>query len=431
MRVRRRRKPTVSRQVQKNRGAAMQEEHLSPKGASKVAPAISHTSNSPAVQTKVGLEDTKRQVDFNNYKQLGVNFSYEMLGMVVDPLKRTFKNTNEFHDYVAGSTDHIGEVPSKNFWVRLDKSKFHVIGEEHQNPAGNFVDIVKAVGTERFMYEPFHDATGLQDTKTAKNRKFGYTTGMLSDKKDQDHELGAKVGKYDPSMENIAVKTMPIYHILRKITADLRANPGNLSNYKGQGKKGYSVFERVAHYFRYAVSMAADVLSWQVDPSSAAYKFGAFYQKNQALLGLMALIRQFGGPQVHIGDMLFKTSSADLDTIDKFSELGFNFVQEYLLQLAQEKGDKSLEKIAKSLKGKVDKDPFGDKSGVNKAREWFMVENLKRGKPGGYLLAGMGDAHRENLQKPHKKLADSWHEAVPFLEKSTKSAARKYDKFKP
>lgn len=70
--------------------------------------------------------------------------------VVEDHRSRYFRDLNELYDYARRRTEEIGYVDREKTWVRLPK-QFLVLGERHSGTT--LMDLVQATGTERYLYE--------------------------------------------------------------------------------------------------------------------------------------------------------------------------------------------------------------------------------------------------------------------------------------
>ena len=76
---------------------------------------------------------------------------------ITDPVFRHFMDDGEIFDHYEGHTDDIGSLRSQSLgkeipWIRLPHDLW-VVGEDHSRTT--MIDLVKAVGTTRFLYEMF------------------------------------------------------------------------------------------------------------------------------------------------------------------------------------------------------------------------------------------------------------------------------------
>ena len=96
-----------------------------------------------------------------------------------DRVKRIFTDQAELESYADGATDYIGDVKTTSagkFWYRLPQNSLTILGEIHHDDQGNVPDVIKAFGTNRFMYEPFNELVPTRRCRSPRRaRRRGWT----------------------------------------------------------------------------------------------------------------------------------------------------------------------------------------------------------------------------------------------------------------
>lgn len=96
-----------------------------------------------------------QRLAFVNEKRLTkaeTSFTPEMKKMLRDSTVRNYTGVDEFQRHAENKTDYLGNVKG-GVWVRFSPTGTNLLGEQH-----TFVtleDVVPAVGTKSFIYEPF------------------------------------------------------------------------------------------------------------------------------------------------------------------------------------------------------------------------------------------------------------------------------------
>ena len=331
--------------------------------------------------------------------------------LIDDPIKRVFSSTIELENYAEGISDHIGDVVTQaagTFWFRLPLDKLTVIGEEHENRDGNVEDVIRAVGTIRWMYEPFNEfkavgGLGIPFTDTEAQLKAinqGISIAPFS---------GA--GLFDPELENIVIKALTGATLTRN--RFIAASKKKREEFKGRASTNdYSMGERIALYLSMAIHISHDLA--QHDFGKAASKDSKFikasralqkvYLKRQATLDALAAAKD-GDQLIGIYELTEAGNFASLPEINEFTIAFHEYGARYIEQLGTESANAELvaegEKLSKNLGAKLD-----DLSPAREAIMWQKIQGASS-----YLLVGMGDAHRVSLQKkldaagiPHFKI---------------------------
>ena len=320
--------------------------------------------------------------------------------LIGDSVRRVFTDTAELDSYANGQTDFIGEVVTASagtVWYRLPSGSMTVLGEEHHSPDGNVPDVIKGFGTSRFMYEPFNELT----PTTALGVPTPGTQARL-DQANKGIEVAGQVDRklFNPDLENIVIKAMTGTQVARNeyipaSETDRAKEPWIARPSKDQ----YSFGERVALYFAMAIHIAADLAKHDFGEENfveSSYVMSArhlkdVYLANQAALDAFMTTKD-KDELIAIYELTQAGGFADLTAINDFAVQFHQYGSLYIQQLGAELGSKELEAEG----AKLEQNPAAGLDDMSPAREEIMWQKIKAAK--GYLLVGMGDAHRENLK---------------------------------
>jgi hypothetical protein len=319
--------------------------------------------------------------------------------LIGDPVRRVFTDKAELESYANGATDFIGDVVTASagtFWYRLPASALTVLGEEHHSPDGNVPDVIKAFGTARFMYEPFNELT----PTTALGVPTPGTQGRL-DEANKGIEVAGQVDRklFNPDLENIVIKALTGTQVARNeyiptSEADRARPPWTARPSKDQ----YSFGERVALYYAMAIHIAADLAKHDFGPENfveSPYVMSArhlkdVYVANQGPLDTFMKTKD-KDELIAVYELTAPGGFANLTAINDFAVQFHEYGSLYIQQLGAELGSKELE----AQGAKLANNPGAGLDDMSPAREEIMWQKIQRAK--GYLLVGMGDAHRQNL----------------------------------
>lgn len=368
------------------------------------------------LQRQVRLDGGRKRVDEARYttgagKTIGTRFP--VAGLIADPVKRVFADQVELEDYANGKTDHIGDVKTSTagtFWYRLPKAKLTVLGEEHENPKGNVEDVILAFGTSRFMYEAINE---MAPTK-ALGVPFTGTEARLG-QINKGIRIGGQIdrSKFAPDLENIVVKALTGTSIMRNDFIAATDAARNDAQWKSRpSTTSYSFGERVALYLSMAIHIAADVAQHNFGTPNfveslyvgAARDLQTVYVRHQAVLDTLMKAKD-GDELIGIYELTQAGGFANLPAIKEFTLAFHEFGTRYVSQLGAESGNADLEARADALRA----NPSATLDTMSPIREAIMWGKILGAK--GYLLVGMGDAHRVNLTPkldkagiPHEKV---------------------------
>ncbi|MEZ0291546.1 MAG: hypothetical protein ACAH82_03350 [Solirubrobacteraceae bacterium] len=368
--------------------------------------ALQRTAGNGAVgrllQRQVRVDGGRRRVDEAHFmtgagKTVGTRFS--VAGLIADPVRRVFADRVELEEYANGKTDHIGDVRTSGgdtFWYRLPKDKLTVLGEEHDNPKGNVEDVILAFGTSRFMYEAINE---LAPTKAL---GIPYTgTQARLDQINKGIRIGSMIdrARFAPDLENIVVKALTGTSIMRNEYIAGSDAVRNDPQWKARpNANSYSFGERVALYLSMAIHIAADVAQHNFGTPnfveslyvSAGRELATRYRQHQAVLDTLMKAKD-GDELIGIFELTQAGGFANLPAIKEFTLAFHEFGTRYIAQLGSESGNADLEARADALRA----NPGATLDTLSPIREAIMWGKILSAK--GYLLIGMGDAHRVNL----------------------------------
>jgi hypothetical protein len=136
-------------------------EHEADRAAGTAASGISGTSgtsgisgmSAPAIQRKVYVGKTKpKQLLQGQDEGQGER---SVAKMIADKPSRYFRDEQELYAYARAETETIGYVEKQKAWMRINDRELLVLGEEHTKTT--LLDVVRAVGTKRWMYEKYSE----------------------------------------------------------------------------------------------------------------------------------------------------------------------------------------------------------------------------------------------------------------------------------
>ena len=378
---------------------------------------------------QVRTDKGAKRVDEAYYKTgagKSVGSRYSVAALIADGVKRVFESTAELEDYANGKTDHIGDVKTTKkgtFWFRVPKDQLTVLGEAHHDEEGNFEDVIKGLRTSRFMYEPFNELAAT----TALDIPYAGTQSRLEQVNKGIGIAGfADRAKFDPDLENIVIKALTGASILRNEFIPGKPLPREDPQWKKRPDKDhYSYGERVALYFSFAIHIAQDVAKHDFGRDNyveSLYVKAGRHLKESYLLyqtELDAFVKTKDGDDlIAIYEL---ASPANLAALEAFSKAFHEYGSRYIGQLGDQLSDTTLsdqgEALAKNLGATIDD--------LGPAREAIMWQKIVAAK--GYLLVGMGDAHRKSLKAkldaakiPHNYVPVALREQRDEIDKSWK-----------
>jgi hypothetical protein len=371
------------------------------------------------LQRQVRVDGGKKRVNETYYKSgrgkyYGLRRSIS--GLIDDGIRRVFVDETELEDYANGLTDHIGDVVTQSagtFWYRLPKDKLTVLGELHHNKDGNVEDVIRGLRTSRFMYEPFNE---MADTKSPSIAYTGTRTRLEQVNKGIGIAGFADRTKFDPDLENIVIKAMTGASVFRNEFVTGSPIPRDASDWKSRAKKtDYSFGERVALYLSFAIHIASDVAQFSFGPENwveslfvkAGRRLKDTYLLHQKVLDAFTKAKD-GDDLIGIFELTEPGGFANLAAIEAFSLAFHEYGSYYIKQLGIESADTTLEAQGDALAANLGA-KLGAFSPVRETMMWQKIQGAK-----GYLLVGMGDAHRQALKDrldkagiPHERVDEA------------------------
>jgi hypothetical protein len=349
----------------------------------------------------VRVDGGKQKVNEAHYKTgkgKDVGFRRKVSSLIDDPIRRVFTGTNELESYADGMADHIGDVDTQaagTFWFRLPLDKLTVIGEEHHNKDGNVEDVIRGLGTMRWMYEPFNELKAL----AALAIPFTDTEAQLKAvNKGIAISPFSGAGLFDPELENIIIKALTGTTVMRN--KFIAASTKDREAFKGRASTNdYAFGERIALYVSMAIHIAHDVAQHNfgkaASKDSKLIKAGRalqkVYLKRQAALDAITAAKD-GDELIGIFELTEAGNFASLPGLKEFTIAFHEYGARYIEQLGSESGNMELQaegkKLAKNLKASL-----GDLGPAREAIMWQKIQGASS-----YLIVGMGDAHRRSLQ---------------------------------
>lgn len=336
----------------------------------------------------------------------GFGASHPVDGLIADGVKRVFNNVAELEGYAQGQTDFIGDVHTQSgetYWYRLPELQLTVLGERHHNPAGNVEDVINGLGTSRFVYEPYHE---FEDVGPFRQGDIGGGTVARTQAIEAGLDTGGQVdrGNFAPHLENIVIKAMTGASLTRN--RFIAANPAGMDaatvqQYSGRpDNDSYSIGDRIALYLSMAIHIAQDISQYNFPDEvmiesnyfRSARRLSEFYLANQAELdGLMAA--KDASDLVGIYELTQPGGFAILPMLNDFTVTFHEYGARYIEHLGVQSGDATLEAEGGALAGNLG----AGLADMNPAREAIMWRRVMEANAGGYLIAGMGDAHRRSF----------------------------------
>ena len=323
----------------------------------------------------------------------------DVRGLFTDDLRREFESWYEFDKYIAGNADHIGDVTTgagKRFWYRLPADKLTVLGETHRNPDGNVQDVLIGLQTARFMYEPIN-------VLSAVGPDIEYT-GTWARLHESDVERTKGMNRSNPHgnwLESAALKCMTAMFMFEsgfdresKGFVDDPLNP----DWDDAPEGGYTLGERTAFYYVMAIQIAYDIAQYTWDPVNKpgplvdeSDELKDVYVQHRKMLDAMRETKD-SSPTMGIRTL---AKGRDLKAMREFATVFVRWGGKHTVELGKALGSKELSDEGAKLrpgKGLTLDD-------LSPAREALMRQRILVAQKKGYLLVGVGDAHRKNLKK--------------------------------
>jgi len=397
-------------------------QHLLAHELTHVVQQSTNTAARACIQRAVRINNGAQRVNEAEYQAGGarsnVGSRFRVSALIADSVRRTFADVAELEQYANGRTDNIGDVTTGAagvFWYRLPNNQVTVLGEQHQNPQGNVEDVILGVHTSRFMYEPFNEIAQVGGLSP----QFSGTQSRLS-QLNQQYRVSSQVNRrsFNPDLENIVIKALTGAQVFRN--QFLPANPRTMGAAQQQawGRRpstsAYSFGERVALYLTTGIHIAQDLAQRPQGPPTAAEAnlvfsgdaLAAFYRTNQGVLdGIMRT--KDADDLIGIYELTAPGNFSVLPVLNTFAVLMHAYASQYIQRLGAQTGNAALTSEGQAL----ERNPGATLNDLSPAREEIMWNRLQQAIAGGYLIVGMGDAHRQNLT-PRLNAAGIPHEEV-------------------
>ncbi|WP_433290704.1 hypothetical protein ACQPZQ_00065 [Pseudonocardia sp. CA-142604] len=322
----------------------------------------------------------------------GAALTPEMHELAADRDVHDYQDENEFRRHAAGQTDYLGNIehqrPEYNrIWVRFSPTGLNVVGENHAQVT--LPDIVKAVGTRSFIYEPFptDDLSANPATAAASDRaNVGPMAALGIRENDNIRQFGAE--SLFPKLGYAFAGMMPL------------ATPDNLSRMNGFTGK------RLQHYLVIAWTYggevraevearnqrtSAEVADEPVEQHRAEAKIAKFHDTQQLLGGFVDALQS----DAELGVSLADWRAAHPESLDRLlgelREFGRNFIE---LLAAKVDEDTSLSKSdQKYVKANPNLDRF------QYWRDMKFQASALAAHARGVRYAGMGANHMRDLRR--------------------------------
>lgn len=382
----------------------------------------STASTLDCIQRAVRIDNGARRVNEAEYQAGGtksnIGSRHRVSSLIADSVRRAFVDVAELEQYANGQTDNIGDVTTASasvYWYRLPNNQVTVLGEQHQNPQGNVEDVIVGLHTSRFMYEPFNEIAQVGGLSP----QFSSTRGRLS-QLNRQYRVSSLVGRqrFNPDLENIVIKAVTGAQIFRN--EFLSANPQTMSAADRQvwGRRAstsaYSYGERVALYLTIGIHIAEDLAQRPSGPPTAAEAnlvqsgdaLAAFYRTNQGVLDGIKRTKD-GDDLIGIYELTAPNNFRVLPVLDAFAVRMHAYAANYIQRLGAQTGNAALSSGGQAL----ERNPGATLTSLSPVREEIMWNRLQQAISGGYLIVGMGDAHRRSLA-PRLDAAAIPHEEV-------------------
>lgn len=367
------------------------------------------------VQRQVRINNGRTRVREADYlpggrkQRIGSRFS--VASLIGDGVRRVFTSAGELERYANGRTDYIGDVVTAaagTFWYRLPRYRLTVLGEYHNHPNGNVEDVIIGLNTSRFMYEPFNELANVWPFRQSRIGSGTQTRlAQIHSGAGGSIRVGGLVNRrrYNPDLENIVIKALTGASITRN--EYIPANPSGMTaaqqrRWRGRASTSdYSFGERTALYLSMAMHIAQDIAQFNFLPvrrTDTAYLTAGralmnYYNANQAVIDQFMTAKD-GNDLIGIYELTSPGGFVNLNVIRDFTVVFHEFASRYIEQLGRQIRNRVLRNEGTALATNMG----ATLHTLSPAREEIMWHKIRRARAGSYLLVGMGDAHRRNLQ---------------------------------
>jgi hypothetical protein len=332
--------------------------------------------------------------------------------MRLDPKRHFyFNDEQEMQDYANGQTETIGYEETKQTWIRIPNDKLLVLGENHSQTT--LPDIVRATRTKKYIYEPYTEypqellkqSKRLQQTSHKRNKEFDLKSGQGNEKSSSSHNaekllpkliialLGVRK-KVSEAVEDVSMNSKNQSARTFSMSAGKKRMNRILNRFGTGSATPQSKYERSQaelYYLRVAMLMAAKAAKYQENTQD-------LWKEHQDKFNTTA--KQLKQGQ-ELKDTEFIQAIVKNDfTFDNFLQ-SFKDAADAELESSGEKEEFSeFEKNKKIVRSKnLTQEDQQDQEKFENMREFYMYKKIEKAKKDGYLLAGIGDAHRQGLER--------------------------------
>jgi hypothetical protein len=353
----------------------------------------------PSIQRKVyvgGKQLLKEPGGAKGSRQEEGKGERSVQNMIVDNKSRYFKNKQEVYDYADEKTETIGYVEQgEGAWIRLKDNELLVLGEKHpkegRGPGDEaaLVDIVKAVGTKRFMWEAYTELPPW----TAEDAPLRQTMQKRQEAKEETFRIAHLTG-HSHEAESFFPKVW-------------RGLAG--MNFEYNNDLVSTEIEWQA--FQWAILAAAEAK----DSAPALHEV---YKGNKEALDL-AVSTEWPARQQWVEAVGVEQAKASLKAMH-------NAVAAHVTETRkavpdrQKKDFKDFNKGWHRAKDDYSKNPDDPKMQADKARDFSMYQHILQAKKKKYLLYGLGYLHGQRLQGLLKSQRIKYMKVGDFIEQQRK-----------
>jgi hypothetical protein len=294
--------------------------------------------------------------------------------MMTDNLSRYFDSKDELFRYARKGTETIGYVNAEDTWIRLNSNQLLVLGENHTKTT--LADIVKAVGTKKFMYEAYTEAP----QELMGNEKFVKADNQRKEEFNQKFNTDNK-GQFSHEAESFYPKVV-------RVLSDITCDPDTKSIINKAGPLGN-------YYLRLAILAAAT-------SNHTNSQFYQHYQNNKNLFDKTAnQLRTIPASETELSKQMEEQKSCEVLDIflGAFTSYANEKVERERQNAASEDRGKFQERWHLREKGDFSSDENSPIMRGEKARDFSMYQHIKQARDRGYLLYGFGEVHRNRLKE--------------------------------
>ncbi|OPH56951.1 hypothetical protein BC351_26425 [Paenibacillus ferrarius] len=289
--------------------------------------------------------------------------------MMGDNKSRYFKSKDEMSQYAANTTEKIGYVEKTNTWIRLP-DELMVIGEKHT--ATTLHEVVKAVGTDKFMYEGYteHPAEAADNPELKATMRQRDAVG--------DAKFGG-VGSGPGTKSHYAESFYP------KI---IRGLQGLKVRYDYQVMGSEAEKKLLSMAIRFAAS---------ADEDSGLYQ--AYTTQEDLWKSTATSLEGDTNSAAPLAEAMRTAGSSDLFTtfVRELTDYATTKIQEEQAH-ASAADKKAFNDNWHMAKGDYDVEG-SEIMKAEKARDFSMFQHIKKANTDGYLLYGLGDLHLQRIKK--------------------------------